>query len=180
MVEVLIIESRNADDYYTKRSEGKILAQVLQLGGYEAEYLEVTNLEYFEKAIEVGLTKSVRYVHFSGHGHKNCIELTDGTRINWRQLQKILQQKLLDKYLVFSSCKVAKGVQRLFEIDSTFCRAIVAPTRNISWGEGLVAYSAFYHRALRVVEKTDNSVVIMNSITKPETFSCFYNPIISL
>jgi len=177
MAKVLMIESRNANDVFHRKAEAETLSTVLQLGDIKVKYSEVGTLEYLIRAIKRGLTDPVKYVHFSAHGLEEGtgFVLTNGDVIKWDLLQQIVQERLKNKYLIFSSCFVANGVKKIFSIDPTFCRAIVAPTRAIYWDEGLIAYSAFYHRALTVTEKTTKSVKIMNSITQPGTFKCIYN-----
>ncbi|HIF9060109.1 TPA: hypothetical protein ACX6R0_001283 [Photobacterium damselae] len=124
-----------------------------------AKHFEVVNKVYFGKAIKYAASENIKYVHFSGHGSEKGIELTDGF-ITWK-----------DTCLCFSSCDVARGVDEIFEYHKSFCNAVIAPTREISWGEGLVAYSALYHRALSCSTSSSQDVRVLNHIVGAGTFS---------
>lgn len=173
---VLIIESRSHDDIFNDIHEGKTLKESLRLQGVHAELYEVATEDHLKSIVEVAAQESVRYVHISAHGSKDGFELTDGSDISWEKFDKICWPHFKDCCLVFSSCDVAKGVDKLFDMHKTFCNAIVAPTRKIYWSEGLVAYSAFYHRASKNNSSTENDVKIMNKITEPKTFKFFSSP----
>lgn len=173
MKEVLIIESRNPSDHYHNRREGNILSKVLGLGGVKTICLEVLNKSFFVEAIRNAADESIKYVHFSGHGYKDGFELTNGDIITWEILDEIAWPILKNKCLVFSSCNVAKGVEKLFDIHKTFCNVIIAPTRKLGWDEGLVAYSTFYHKAKNTETSTEADVRVMNHITGRGTFKLF-------
>ncbi|HIF9176142.1 hypothetical protein [Photobacterium damselae] len=168
--EILIIESRNAQDIYDDRYEGATLKEVLKLQGISAKHFEVVNKVYFGKAIKYAASENIKYVHFSGHGSEKGIELTDGF-ITWKELDQIAWPYLKDTCLCFSSCDVARGVDEIFEYHKSFCNAVIAPTREISWGEGLVAYSALYHRALSCSTSSSQDVRVLNHIVGAGTFS---------
>ncbi len=103
-------------------------------------------------------------VHFSCHGNESSIELTDGTKLFWRELGDLGWPHLKQKSLVFSSCLVGRGAEALFHRCKTFCRFVVGPTIEISWAEGLVTYTAFYHRATLSKTSSRRDVKLMNDI----------------
>ncbi|HFK5703676.1 hypothetical protein ACPRR3_05270 [Enterobacter asburiae] len=74
---------------------------------------------------------------------------------------------------------MADAVAELFTLHKSFCNAIVAPTRNISWGEGLVAYSAFYHRTQSHEKSSSQNVKVKNHIVGAGTFKLIESPYIS-
>jgi hypothetical protein len=174
--EVLIIESRSPSDHFNGRQEGRILQEILHLEGVKSKYFEVLDQEHLEKALKKSESDSVKYVHFSCHGLHNGFELTDGTFLTWEDLDAIAWPLLKDKCLVFSSCLVGKGVEDLFNYHKTFCNAIIAPTKTITWSEGVVAYSAFYHKATSPETSTKSDVRVMNAIVGSGTFSLFMSP----
>jgi uncharacterized protein (DUF488 family) len=176
VTEVLIIESRSPSDHYDGRHEGRILKDILQLEGVRSAYFEVIDLEHLKKALKKAENESIRYVHFSCHGADNGFELTDGTFLTWEEFDTIAWPLLKGKCLVFSSCLVGKGVERLFDYHKTFCNAIIASTRKITWSEGAVAYSAFYHKATSNQTSTQSDVRVMNTIVGKGTFSLFESP----
>lgn len=81
--EVLIIESRSAQDIYDDRYEGETLKQILRLQGVYAKYIEVINQELFIKALKLAQKENIKYVHISAHGEDEGFVLTDGTEISW-------------------------------------------------------------------------------------------------
>lgn len=168
--EILIIESRSAKDIFDDRYEGATLKEVLKLQGVSAKHFEVVNKAYFEKAIKYAANKHIKYVHFSGHGSEEGIALTDGF-ITWQEFDEIAWPHLKDTCLCFSSCDVAKGVEEIFQYHKSFCNAVIAPTREITWGEGLVAFSALYHRALSCSTSSSQDVRVLNHIVGAGTFS---------
>ena len=173
--EILIIESRSANDIYDDRYEGETLKEVLKLQGISAKHFEVVNKAYFEKAIKYAANENIKYVHFSGHGCEDGIELTDGF-ITWKEFDQIAWPHLKDTCLCFSSCDVANGVEEIFEYHKSFCNAVIAPTRPITWGEGLVAFSALYHRALSCSTSSSQDVRVLNHIIGKGTFRCMTSP----
>lgn len=168
--EVLIIESRSAQDIFDDRYEGETLKQILKLQDVNARYIEAVTESLFVKAIKLAQKEHIKYVHISAHGWEDGFVLTDGTEISWADFDKLAWPCLKDVCLCFSSCSVGKGAEQLFSYHKTFCNVIVAPLRNISWGEGLVAYSAFYHRALSVRTSTEQDVKVLNNIMGRNTF----------
>ena len=177
--EILIIESRSDQDIYDGRSEGETLKRTLALVGINAKSIEVTNKDFFVKALKLAQREHMRYVHISAHGSDDGFELTDGTFIDWVELDRLAWKLLKGKCLCFSSCSVGNSVEELFTLHKSFCNAIVAPTRNIGWGEGLVAYSAFYHRSLSHEKSSAQDVKVMNHIVGAGTFRLIASPHIS-
>jgi hypothetical protein len=175
LTEVLIIESRNSADYFEGRQEGHILQQILVLEGVRSKYFEVIDQLHLEKALKFAENENIKYVHFSCHGLDDGFFLTDGTHITWKVFDEIAWPYLKDKCLVFSSCLVGKGIKEIFDYHKTFCNVIIAPTRAISWSEGVVAYSAFYHKA-KSEGLIQSDVRLLNSIVGAGTFSFFESP----
>lgn len=176
---ILIIESRSDLDIYDERYEGNTLKQVLDLQGVSAKSIEVVNGDMFVKALKVAQREHIKYVHISAHGTDDGFVLTDDGFITWEDLDRIAWPILRGKCICFSSCSVGNGVEEIFIFHRSFCNAIIAPTRAITWGEGLVAYSAFYHRAQFYDKSSSQDVRVMNSIVGAGTFRLIESPYIS-
>lgn len=168
--EILIIESRSDQDIYDGRGEGETLKRILQLQGVNAISIEVINEKMLVKALKIAQRESIKYVHISAHGFDKGFALTDDVIITWRDLDRLAWPILRGKCICFSSCSVGNGADELFTLHKSFCNAIVAPTRDISWGEGLVAYSAFYHRAKLREKSSFQNVKVMNHVVGAGTF----------
>lgn len=176
---ILIIESRSDLDIYNERNEGSTLKSILGLQGVYAKNVEVVNRNMLVKALKVAKREHIKYVHISAHGTKHGFILTDEGVITWKDFEQIAWPILRGKCICFSSCSVGNGVYELFERHKSFCNAVIAPTRDITWGEGLVAYSAFYHRAQLSDKSSYQDVRVMNHIVGANTFKLIQSPYIS-
>jgi len=174
--EILIIESRSPKDIFDDRFEAGTLKQVLKLQKVKAKHVEVINRDLFIKAIKIAEKEHIQYVHISAHGAPNGFELTDGDFITWQEFDEIAWPYLKNTCLCFSSCSVGNGAEEIFTYHKSFCNAVVAPTRDISWGEGLVAFSALYHRALSTETSTAQDVKVLNHIVGAGSFRFIESP----
>lgn len=177
--EILIIESRSDQDIYEGRGEGETLKRILQLEGVNARSIEVVNEKMLIKALKIAQKDSIKYVHISAHGSDDGFMLTNDVHIKWKDFDRIAWPLLKGTCLCFSSCSVARGAEELFTFHKSFCNAIIAPTRDITWGEGLVAYSAFYHRAQSQERSSAQDVKVMNHIVGAKTFKFIGSPHVS-
>lgn len=174
--EILIIESRSAQDIYDNRFEARTLKQIIKLYGIGTKSVEIINRSYLEKAINYAKKEHIRYVHISAHGDPSGFELTDGDFITWREFDELAWPRLKNTCLCFSSCSVGRGAEELFVYHKSFCNAIIAPARDISWGEGLVAFSALYYKALCAETSTAQDVKVLNYIVGAGSFRLITSP----
>lgn len=174
--EILIIESRSPQDIFDDRYESGTLKQILKLQGIHAKNIEVVDRKFLSKAIKYAEKEHIRYIHISAHGNPDGFALTDGDFITWNEFDEIAWPRLKKTCLCFSSCGVGQGADELFNYHKSFCNAIVAPTRNVNWGEALVAFSALYHRALSVETSTAQDVKVLNHIVGAGTFRLIESP----
>lgn len=176
---ILIIESRSDRDIYNERNERSTLKSILELQGVYAKGFEIVNRNMLVKALKVAQREHVKYVHISAHGTNEGFFLTDERFITWKDFDQIAWPILRGKCICFSSCSVGNGVSELFDFHKSFCNAIVAPIRDITWSEGLVAYSAFYYRAQLSDKSSYQDVRVMNHIVGLNTFKLIQSPYIS-
>ncbi|MFM4973531.1 MULTISPECIES: hypothetical protein [Aeromonas] len=174
--EILLLESRSPQDIFDERCEAIALKESLKLQGVQPKHLEVINKSLLAKALKYAEKQHIRYVHISAHGSPEGFQLTDGEFVYWKEFDEIAWPYLKDTCLCFSSCYVGQGADELFNFHKSFCNAIVAPTRPIGWGESLVAYSAFYHRALSTVTTTAQDVKVLNHIVGAGSFKLIESP----
>ena len=170
---VLVIESRTNQDIGENRSEQWHIKSTFDLLGIRVKVIEVRTLKGFYSAIKKAESEHIDYVHFSGHGKESGIQIGDKDFITWKELDKNCWPSLRQKCLSFSSCHVAKGVEEIFSHHATFCSAIVAATRGVSWPESAIAFSAFFLRATNPETTTDQDVRVMNHICGAGTFKVF-------
>lgn len=163
---VAIIESVGPNDLFEKRKEGIGLGSVLNLMHIEYVYYECFGEKHLVKAIREIQKKhrNVDYIHFSMHGSKEGISLMSGDFITWEKFDMLFWNKLKHIVLTFSSCEVGKGIHALFDYHRTFCKAIIAPTRTITWDEGLIAFSNLYFLAKKSNANIKNDLKKINTI----------------
>jgi hypothetical protein len=99
------------------------------------------------------------------HGSDSGLYMMDGSEIHWKQFDQLFWGTLKDKVLTFSSCGVGNGIHELFEYHSTFCKAIIAPTKKIDWAQGLIAFSNLYFLALEN-KNIKRDLKLINSICR--------------
>lgn len=174
--EILILESRSPKDIYDDRFEAGTLSKILKLENISAKHFEVADRYYLKKSLKYAEKQNISYIHISAHGSKEGFELTDGDFITWQEFDEIAWPRLKGMCICFSSCSVGLGAEELFVYHKSFCNAIVAPTRDISWGEGLVAFSALYLRALSSESSTTQDVKVMNHIVGAGSFRLIESP----
>ncbi|MFY9261650.1 MAG: hypothetical protein WAO71_14235 [Gallionella sp.] len=170
---VLIIESRTSEDKKAARSEQPHLENTFKLLGISTKKIEVSTPKGFYSAIKKAETEHIHYVHFSGHGCSDGIQLGDSLFITWKEIDDNCWPSLRGTCFSFSSCDVAKGVEALFGKHKTFCAAIVAATRKVYWAESAVAFSAFFLKATNPGTSTERDVNVMNHICGAGTFKLF-------
>lgn len=173
---VMIIEARSEDDYYEDRLEGRALREAFHIYQIPVAYREVLSSHHFARAISEADRSSVAYVHVSAHADAEGIGFPVGDGLSWREFEALAWPKLRGKCLTFSSCLAGRGVAELYSLHKTFCNAIIAPTRVVSWDEALAAYSAFYFRATREDGTTKQDVELMNRLVGAGTFRLFTSP----
>jgi len=173
---VFVIESLSAVDHFDGRLEGAGICELLRLARVPHSYRSVVDLPHLELALDLVGASEARYVHFSCHGKEDGFQLTDGTFVSWRRFHDLAwrdcHRALQDRVVVFSACLAGNGVDAVYRWHKTFCAQIVASTRQITWEEGLAAFSAFY---LHVGRETTvgQSVELMNRIAGNEAFVRF-------
>ena len=170
---VLVIESRKTSDKENNYSEQEVLGSVFNLLGIKAQVVEVKTVSEFFRALKKAESEHINYVHFSGHGRKEGIDIGNRGFVTWKELDNKCWPLLKGKCLSFSSCDVAKGIEELYSYHKTFCSAIVAATREVLWTESAVAFSAFFLRATSPETSTEQDVRVMNHICGAGTFKVF-------
>lgn len=163
---VHIVESPTPHDLIDGRTEGNALWEALRLAGIPVSYNLVTNLETFDVALDERLRSAMRssglfpILHFSVHGDKHGIGLTDGTHITW----EVLRQKVLalneemkgGLIICLSSCFGSFGKRMAQTIDGRLGYfALVGHNESVKWDDAAVAFVAFYHRLFKGIMLPD-------------------------
>jgi hypothetical protein len=159
---VYVVESPSAVDLYHRRSEGYIIQQSVNLNQIPCSVVTAINLEAFEAALKVGISKSMQafpnmipMLHISAHGYEEGIQLSSGGILSWAELRKLLipLNDALNNNLVvcLSCCEGFSGTRMaMFLEDEGYpFYAIVANSSKPLWSDTAVAYSTFYHHVAK-------------------------------
>ena len=110
---VYIIESPSDEDLLDGRTEGRVLAEALDLAGIDYSYSLVTTEKSLEIALYERLAEAINshnkspILHFSGHGNSQSLGLTDHTTLPWDELGNLLlpiKQELGELLICMFSC----------------------------------------------------------------------------
>lgn len=181
---VFIIESPSKTDIDSDRSECVALSSSLRLGDVDNQVFTPRNRHEFDECfnsiieqIASGIPSGnlgFPMVHFSAHGNEHGIFLTNEELITWSSLAETLvsaarKLELLDELdrmslwlLSFSSCKGAYARKLLDTGIPAPCCALVGPTNDFDWADGLTAYISYFHLMLRKGFGISESVRNMN------------------
>ncbi|MFC1675091.1 hypothetical protein ACFL1K_04330 [Candidatus Omnitrophota bacterium] len=153
---VYIIESPSPNDLLNDRSEGKLLTKALELALINSKYNLVVNENTFSEALQIRLyqamsnTEGTPILHFSSHGNKDGIGLTNGGFISWEKLKELLipVNKALRGALVIcmSSCEGFRGCRMAMTEGGDFpFFGLIGPKGTPVWSDTAVAFVTFYH-----------------------------------
>lgn len=169
---VYIIESPSEDDLLDGRTEGKTLTESLHLSNIKGRYSLVTSRQSLEKALTSRFYEAINtfpndppIFHFSMHGNRQGIALTNGEFVSWAELWKFLEpinDALSGGLLIcMSSCSGSFG--SIMAMDQTIKKpfwALIGNTQEAEWSDAAVAYVTFYHLIFKNVA-LDRAVQIM-------------------
>lgn len=183
---VYVIESPSAEDLMVRRGEGEALAQTLSLAGIQVEYFLAANEEMVEAAFNA-ITEHIKkrpdwgtampWIHFSAHGDKDGLELTDSSVLYWpiltRMLLKLgqqigpvilpaeLDQGIPKASLSLSSCGAFAGYLKQV-VDDCPVQCIIGSDEDIGWCQSLLGFSTLYYHAISLHKAISNAVEAMN------------------
>ena len=123
---VFIIESLDFDDEQDNQYLGRLLSQILHLGGKESAYRYVQTEDELEKALRLFGASRYRYLHLSCHGSKKSISTTLDD-IPFPKLGKLLKPYLRKKRLFISACSAVNEDLAKAGIPSSRCTSIMGP-----------------------------------------------------
>lgn len=186
MTKVYIIESPSNVDVLDGRKEGQALGSILNLAEISNETYGVSDFVTLKLALKriaedvIRLRNSLGgvHLHFSMHGCKEGIALTDGTFINWSTFYSIIKefndsigymtlrdgQKIAPTFLAFSVCEGLEAkIIKTYGDESPYT-ALVGPTQPVSWSDSLLAYSIYYHNIILKKIGAESAINNMNHV----------------
>lgn len=141
---LFIIESLSFDDEQKNRYEGRLLSQILHLGGKESAYCYIQTEDELKKTLRLFEVSKYRYLHLSCHGNENSI-YTTLDEIPFSKLGKLLKSYLRNKRLFISACSAVSDDLAKAVIPSSGCRSIMGPTIDVLYSDAAIIWASFYH-----------------------------------
>lgn len=186
LTKVYIIESPSFRDILDNRKEGLALSKILDLAKIRNEVFGVSDIETLELALDriaknvLEIRKDIGMVqlHFSLHGSKEGIALSDKTFIDWITFYPLIKKfnetieyikapngiLFAPTYLIFSVCNgFSAKIIKEFDETSPYT-ALIGPTAAVEWSDALLAYSTFYHNTLLKKIGLPKAIENMNSV----------------
>lgn len=131
-----------------------MLAGQLRLLRIPCELRTIHAAELLERTLEEGARES-DVIHLSTHGNKDGIGFTDGSGMNWNQLQYPLLKHAGGKLLVINACQSAAFVPdgNLAKIAQAFTKGRMQAARcvftmfgDVYFADSVLAWGLFYRR----------------------------------
>ena len=192
---IYIIESPSTNDVEVGINEGQTLSSAFKLARLNNAYFIVNDresfIETFNKiASEIKETLDNKtpmpFLHFSLHGNKNGIGLTNNDFIDWKEFRKILMKFnhevgfVKDNFMVFSRVSISMSVcWGIYAMEMFIPNklppfySLIGPTEKVDWVDSLVAFVTFYHNLVYKRSTIMDSLSRMNTASGTNTFKNF-------
>src|SRR6185436_6264506 len=194
ITKIFIIESPSKDDIVSGKREGVALSEMLTLARIQNSCFTVEDKDTLTKILgqiadEFRSRKmewAAIYLHFSLHGNKEGVGLTNNEFIDWKEFHKTikhfneaigyLQVSKFPKFapinLHFSACEgfSATTIKDLGE-ESPYI-SLVGPTCAVDWADSLMAFSVYYHAIIHKKTGMRRGVEIMNLVNGFDNIFC--------
>ncbi len=144
--QVFIVESLKWGDEDNNRFEGKILTEMLALGGKEPLYYYVRTKRELIKVLSLFKSSKYRYLHLSCHGNSKSIGTTLDS-VEFEELGRLLNRSLKGRRVFMSSCKTVNDRLARALMSGSSCRSVSGPTEKVNFTDAAILWASFYHLA---------------------------------
>jgi hypothetical protein len=170
-----ILESPKPEELLTSKHEGPALQKALELAGIKSQLHIVVNDTMLRKCVHDltdafqnhGPTALIPVLHFSAHGSKEGIQLTDGTTCKWAEFGAIIAplNKALDGNLVIfmSTCHGYSGLAMARSASDLPFGALIGADDEITWQQALLAFHTVYYHFFHCGSEFEVAVKAMNA-----------------
>ena len=174
---VFIIESLKFDDEREDTFEGRLLSEILHLGGKESKYFYIRTKREMIEVMDLFKESDYRYLHLSCHGSQTSVSTTLD-RIKLTDLSEIIGPYLREKRLFMSTCLAAN--YRIAEplIPAFGVYSVAGPKKKVDFHTAAIAWAAFYHlmfdenaKSMKTPEIKKNLQRVSDTFRIP--FNCF-------
>ena len=146
--QVFIVESLTFYDEQKERFEGRILEQMLRMGGKHPIYYYVRTKRELEAVLDIFFKTGYRYLHLSCHANSKLIATTLD-KISFSELGAILGPEFHRRRLFMSACAAVNDRLAKAIIPTTGCFSVIGPRDPIRFDDAAVIWASFYHLAFR-------------------------------
>ncbi len=150
--DVFMIESMLLDDELENDIEGKLLTEMLRLGGKNPLYFYVRTKRELKEILRLFEKSEYRYLHLSCHGDPRAIDTTLDS-ITFEELGGILKPYLCRKRLFMSSCATVNGRLARAVMKGSGCLSVSGPIKDVDVDVAAIFWASFYHLLFRKDEK---------------------------
>jgi len=142
--EIFIIESLKFKDERAERFEGRIISQILALGGKQCEYCYIRTKRELKALLEQFASSSYRYLHLSCHGNDGSM-FTTLDPIPFAEFGSMIRPYLRKRRLFVSACSATNRALADNIMPDSGCYSILGPDQDIYFGDAAVLWASFYH-----------------------------------
>ena len=146
--QVFIVESLTFDDEQNGRFEGRILEQILHMGGKRPIYYYVRTKRELKAVVNKFFETGYRYLHLSCHANSELIATTLDD-VSFSELGAILGPEFYHRRLFVSACAAVNDRLARAIIPATGCYSVIGPQDDVYFDDAAVIWASFYHLAFR-------------------------------
>jgi hypothetical protein len=149
-INVLIIESSAAKDFYSDQLDGPATLQLLKVLNLEVKLRYAINKNIFKLALREAAEGNYNIVHISCHGTTEGLILADKSKPTWKELADVFQnyELKLDALVMSSCCGASSGIGNAFEKVKVRPNIIFGSTDSRYYDEYAVAWAILYRTFL--------------------------------
>jgi hypothetical protein len=142
--EVFIFESLRIEDEERNRFEGKIIADVLNLGGKQSEYYYIRTKMELVELLDTFYDFKYRYLHFSCHANPDSMATTFES-IGFEELGEILRPYIHQRRIFLSACSMVNDNLAKAILPNSDCYSIIGPSVDVRISDSAAFWASFYH-----------------------------------
>jgi hypothetical protein len=163
--QVFIIESLRFNEEKLNLFEGRVVSQILHLGGKKSSYYYIRTKAEFKKLLSIFHESDYRYLHISCHGSSREMHTTIDA-IPFFELGKMLCPVLNHRRLFLSACSMTN--KRLAEkiLPNSECFSIVGPNKEVDFSDAAILWSSFYHLMFKSNPKAMQHKILEDNVRK--------------
>lgn len=146
---VYILETLSPKDFYERRLDGHAANEILKILDVSTEYRIAFTKPLVKRAIAEAAKSKAQILHFSSHGDRTGVVLTNGKNISWKEFVKLIKPAAgPDKALVMATC--GGGDQELTKALTAagiVFRCVFGSTaEKVHFSDTCLAWSILYNR----------------------------------